>query len=460
MCDRAKRGKSCAMTQSILRKALLEARVPRYTSYPPATRFSQAVGADQHAAWLSTLPATEPVSLYAHIPFCRRLCWFCACRTQGTSNAAPLTRFLQTLNAEMRLVETAIGRRQTVSALHLGGGTPTLMEAFQIKALSDAFRAHFDLSQDPEISVEIDPTELDETRLDALVDFGLNRASIGVQDFDPKVQEAIGRLQSAEITAEAVTGLRVRGVKSVNFDLLYGLPYQTPERLSATLAKVLDHKPDRLALYGYAHVPWVAKRQKLIPEEALPDPSARRELAELAQATLVAAGYVPIGIDHYALPKDSMARSAEAGTLRRNFQGYTTDTASALISMGPSAISRFEGGYSQNASATRDWTRAVETGLFATSRGFTLSREDIMVADAIERLMCDGRIDFARMAERHGLRAQALRDRAEAALADLPEIGTLSGDRLAINEMAYARLLAARLDPELESSDGRFSLAS
>ncbi|SIS88608.1 oxygen-independent coproporphyrinogen-3 oxidase [Roseivivax lentus] len=448
------------MTQDHLRTALLEAKVPRYTSYPPATRFSGAIGPDIHAGWLAALPPEEGISLYAHVPFCRRLCWFCACRTQGTANAAPLTRFLETLAAEAALVARAVGRAQKVAALHLGGGTPTLLTPEQIDRMGQLLRENFDLSACDDISVEIDPCELDAARLDALVAFGLSRASIGVQDIDPVVQNAIGRHQSAEITAEAVAGLRARGIGSVNFDLLYGLPYQTEARLAATLDAVIAHRPDRIALYGYAHVPWMARRQKLIPEDALPDPEARIALADLARARLIGSGYVPVGIDHYALPGDEMARAAQSGTLRRNFQGYTTDRAATLVALGPSAISRLPQGYAQNASATRDWTATVEAGVLPTARGYALTAQDRLAADAIERVMCDGTVDFTALGRAHGLPTTALTTRAATALAELPGMGTLAAGVLQLADMRYARLMAARIDPGMAGDTGRFSMAS
>ncbi len=448
------------MTQDFLRTTLLEAKVPRYTSYPPATRFTDAVGPALYRDWLAALPETKAISLYVHVPFCRRLCWFCACRTQGTATAAPLSRFLDTLERETTRVAAAIGRAQPVAALHLGGGTPTLLGPDQIARLELVLRRAFDLSHAPEISVEIDPCELDAARLDALVEMGMTRASIGVQDIDPVVQDAIGRQQSAETTAEAVAGLRARGVASVNMDLLYGLPHQTPARLAATLDVILGHAPDRIALYGYAHVPWMAKRQRLIPEDALPGPEARVALAEQARDRLIAAGYVPVGIDHYARPGDSMARAARDGTLRRNFQGYTTDPAETLVALGPSAISRLPQGYAQNAAATRDWATALDAGTLATARGFALSAADQMAAAAIERLMCDGRVDLAALARTHSQDPAPHLQRIEAALRELPGIAHLTGGQLQLSDMRYARLMAARMDPGMAEDPSRFSMAS
>ncbi len=321
--------------------ALLTARVPRYTSYPPANRFTGAVGPKDAKRWIEAIRPSSDVSLYLHIPFCRQLCWFCACRTQGTSTAAPLNRYLEILAQEIGHVAEIMPDDVAISTLHLGGGTPTLLDPDQFNRLMDRLKTAFPIAPETEFSVEIDPCELDELRLDALAARGLSRASVGVQDFAPEVQASIGRIQSIETTEDAIIGLRTRGIESINLDLLYGLPHQTEATLSETLACVLDFAPERIALFGYAHVPWMARRQKLIPEAALPNAEARLELAALARQTLLDAGYVAIGIDHFALPGDGLTQALTEGRLRRNFQGYTTDTAETLLGLGASSISRF-----------------------------------------------------------------------------------------------------------------------
>ncbi len=445
------------MSQELLRAALLRSRVPRYTSYPPANRFGPAVGPAETAAWLGSVPEGAAVSLYVHVPFCRRLCWFCACRTQGTRSEAPLHRYLDHLETEIGLVRKAIPAGIAVSTFHLGGGTPTLLSPDLLRRMH-RMMAVFPLDRAAEVSVEIDPCDFDAARLDALLDMGLTRGSLGVQDFDPVVQAAIGRKQSFAATAEAVRLLRAGGIDSVNMDLLYGLPHQTAGRLSATIDQVLDLAPDRIALYGYAHVPWMARRQGLIAEEHLPDAEARLGLEALARARLVSAGYLPVGIDHYALPGDFMARAAESGRLRRNFQGYTTDTAEVLIGLGASAISRFPQGYAQNAAATSDWQAALEDGHLATRRGYALEPETRVIGSIIERLMCDAQADVIRPCRAAGVDPQQILARTGKALDGLPGAAVLDDGVIRLSSFAYARLIAAGIEDE-PSTTAKFSPA-
>jgi oxygen-independent coproporphyrinogen-3 oxidase len=291
--------------------------------------------------------------------------------------------------AEARLVARTLPGPVRVAHLHLGGGTPTILPPAETTRLMTTLTDLFAPAPGAELSVEVDPTEVDEARLDALAAAGITRASVGVQDFDPDVQAAIGRPQSTAQTAEAVEGLRLRGVAKVNFDLLYGLPGQTQDSLAATLDAALAMEPDRIALYGYAHVPWASKRQVMIDGSALPDGPARLALAELAADRLEAAGFEAIGIDHFARPDDPMAVAARTGRLHRNFQGYTTDTAETLIGLGASAISRLPGGYAQNASRTMDWRARIGQGRLAAARGHAFTSEDGLRGRVIERLLCD-----------------------------------------------------------------------
>ena len=448
------------MTHPLLPPALLDARLPRYTSYPPADRFTDRIGPEAMQDWLADVAPGTPVSLYVHVPFCRRLCRFCACRTQGTQSDAPLDRYLDHLDQEIALVAAALPPGLPVGALHLGGGTPTILSADRIDRLGEMIGRRFDIRAETEVSVEIDPTECDDDRLDALARLGTRRVSLGVQDFDPLVQETIGRQQSAALTCTVAEAARARGIDSLNVDLVYGLPHQDLARLEATLATVLELRPDRIALFGYAHVPWMSRRQALIPEETLPDGRARQALAARAREVLEGEGYGPVGIDHVALPGDSMARSAEAGTIRRNFQGYTTDTAPVLIGLGPSSISRFPQGYAQNQPATGAWQAAIAAGRPATVRGTALSRTDRQIADIVEALMCVGRVDLGPISRgTPGTRAALLR-RAEALVADLPGIARLDGTELSVSHRAAWRLAASRFDVGLAPRDGRYSLAS
>ena len=390
------------------RLGLFDARVPRYTSYPPATQFTAAIGPTETAIWQAAIPAGAAISLYMHVPFCRRLCWFCACRTQGTQSDDPVRAYADVLLAELELLKANLAPGIRLSRLHWGGGTPTLMPPDMMRRVAGAVFDAFPLAEGAEFSVEIDPNEIDDARMDALAEAGLTRASIGVQDFDPEIQKTIGRDQSFEITAKAVEMIRARGVASVNADILFGLPHQDGRRIADSVQKLLALSPDRVALYGYAHVPWVAKRQVMIPSEALPSPQARLDLFNTARDLFLADGYVEIGIDHFARPGDGLATAQKAGLLRRNFQGYTDDQATVLVGLGASSISHYPQGFAQNAPATGAHTKAIREGRLSITRGHAFSPEDQWRARMIEALMCDFRIDAAEMGARFGLGPAAL----------------------------------------------------
>jgi oxygen-independent coproporphyrinogen-3 oxidase len=392
----------------LMRLGLFDARVPRYTSYPTAPHFGGGVDSALFSKWIQAVPAGASISLYLHVPFCRRLCWFCACRTQGTSSDEPVRAYAQTLKAEIALLKRNLAPGITLSRLHWGGGTPTLLPADMMRDLADTIFDAVPMGDGAEFSVEIDPNEIDEARLDALAAAGMNRASIGVQDFDPDIQKTIGREQSYELTKRVADMIRARGVASLNADILYGLPHQTRARIADSVQKLLTLSPDRVALYGYAHVPWMSRRQQMIPSEAMPTPEERLHLFETARQLFTWDGYQEIGIDHFARPTDSMAIAARNGTLRRNFQGYTDDTAPVLIGLGASSISRFPQGYAQNASGTSDHTKAVRMGEFSTHRGHVFAGEDLLRARIIEALMCDFRVDRAELQRDFGVSDQRL----------------------------------------------------
>lgn len=441
---------------------LVDIRVPRYTSYPPANHFSPAIGPETHASWLGELNPSEPVSLYVHIPFCRRLCLFCACRTQGTSRAEPLDRYLDHLEIEIGLVAAALPGRLQVVHLHLGGGTPTLLSAGRLGRLGAMIRAAFDLAEGAEIAVEVDPTEIDAARLDALAALGVTRASLGIQDFDPHVQSAIGRRQSVEQTLAAAEGLRERGVASLNVDLLYGLPFQTTASLHRTLQAVERVAPDRIALYGYAHVPWAARRQRLIPEASLPDGPTRLALFDFARRLLLWRGYRQVGIDHFAMPGDPLVAASRSGTLRRNFQGYTTDRAPTLIGLGASAISRLPQGYAQNLAGTADWQDVLGQNRLATQRGHALGAEDRARGAIVESLLCSFSADIAGAAGSD----EVLRQKLDAEARHLPDslkalvdydAGTL---RILVEDGLHARLTASHFDAYLRNGTRPYSVAS
>lgn len=423
---------------------LFDAKVPRYTSYPTAPHFSGNVGPDTFRSWLQSVPQGSSVSLYLHIPFCRRLCWFCACRTQGTATAAPVEGYLNTLLNEIDLVAATLPDGVTLNRLHWGGGTPTLLSAPMMVRLAERLADRLPFAPAAEFSVEIDPNEVDATRINALVDAGMNRASIGVQDFDPDIQAVIGRDQSFEVTAKTVEMLRAAGVQSLNTDILFGLPHQTPERMTSSVNKLLSLSPDRVALYGYAHVPWMARRQSLIPSDALPTPQERLRLFELARQLFLWDGYDEIGIDHFALPNDGLAQARRVGALRRNFQGYTDDKSDVLIGLGASSISRFPQGYAQNNPATSRYVGAIETNTFATAKGHTFSGDDLLRARMIERIMCDFSVSAEEFVGREKL-AMALINATKDVFGDTVN---LVGSTLSIPEesRALTRMVARQFD--------------
>ncbi|KQI67564.1 coproporphyrinogen III oxidase [Loktanella sp. 3ANDIMAR09] len=381
----------------LTRYGLFDAKVPRYTSYPPANHFQTDVGLQAQRGWLSAVPDGSEISVYIHIPFCRRLCWFCACRTQGTKTLDPVAGYITQLVREIGTVAAALPGGVRMSRLHLGGGTPTILSPHLMKRLLAAVFGEFTPAGDFEFSVEIDPTDAAPDLLAVLSDHGLNRASIGVQDFDPVVQGAIGRQQSFAQTRDVVDWLRDAGVPSLNLDLLYGLPHQTAATFGDTIERVLSLEPDRLAIYGYAHVPWMSKRQVMIRAADLPDPLMRLSLSEQARTRFEEMGFQSIGIDHFARPDDPLALADAAGVLRRNFQGYTDDASPTLIGFGASAISRFAQGYVQNAVATSAYHGRIEETGFAGSKGFALTPRDRLIATMIEDLMCRFRIDLQRL---------------------------------------------------------------
>jgi len=409
----------------LTRLGLFDARVPRYTSYPTAPHFSAKVGPDRFRDWIEAIPAGSEISLYLHVPFCRRLCWFCACRTQGTKSEAPVRSYAETLRQEIALLRRHLAPGVRLSRLHWGGGTPTLLPPDEMRALADAVFEAVPLGPKAEFSVEIDPNEIDDDRLDALAAAGMNRASIGVQDFDPDIQAIIGRDQSYEATKRAVDMIRERGVASLNADILYGLPEQSQARIADSVQKLLSLSPDRVALYGYAHVPWMARRQMMIPSDAMPTPEERLKLFETARQLFTWDGYDEIGIDHFARPHDGLSVALKAGRLRRNFQGYTDDTAPVLVGLGASSISRFPQGYAQNAPGTSDHVKAIRDGRFSTARGHAFGGEDLLRGRMIEALMCDFRIDTAEMVRDWGAepaKLAAMFAEAKAAFEDMVDL--------------------------------------
>ena len=366
---------------------------PRYTSYPTAPTWKEDFGPGQYEAVLSESAAAAspaPLSLYVHLPFCESLCYFCACTVviTGTNHSAE-EAYLATLEREIDWVAERTGSRRRVTQLHWGGGTPTYFTPARITRLGDKLRRRFSFAEDAEVGVEVDPRVTTREHLETLQRLGFNRLSMGVQDFDPKVQKAIDRIQPYEDTRRLVEEARSLGFSSINMDLIYGLPYQTPETFSATIDRVLEIGPDRLAVYSYANVPWLKKHQKLL-EQHLPEERTKFEIFRTALERFTAAGFEYIGMDHFARPEDELARARRSRTLHRNFQGYTTKAGTDLIGLGMSAIGSIGGAYVQNARELPAYRTAVEFRGAATFRGFRLSQDDRIRRTVIGNLLCHG----------------------------------------------------------------------
>lgn len=432
---------------------------PRYTSYPTAPHFHDGVTTLDYGRWLASLTPDNAISLYVHIPFCDRLCWFCGCTTKQTRRYDPVAYYLDALKAEIATVGSMIDGDCAVTALHYGGGSPTMLEPADMIALDETLRRAFRFAPTAEVSVEMDPNDLSEAKYDALAEIRVKRASLGVQDFDGTVQRAINREQTFEQTRDVVEAMRRRGVRSVNLDLLYGLPHQTMETIGRTAEQVLSLAPDRVALFGYAHVPWIKKHQTMIDEDHLPGMRERFHQARHAADLFEESGYRRIGIDHFAREDDTLARAEDTGALRRNFQGYTDDDADALIGLGASSIGRLPQGYVQNAVATADYQRRVEEGL-ATVRGLALTPEDRMRGWLIERLMCDFRFSTRQLADRFGALADPLLEEADAFVrSDEDGLIEQRDDSYCVTATGqpFVRSIAAHFDPYFRKGTARHS---
>ncbi|HET6467493.1 MAG TPA: oxygen-independent coproporphyrinogen III oxidase [Geminicoccaceae bacterium] len=437
--------------------------VPRYTSYPTAPHFHAGIDAGACRRWLAEVPADTPLSLYAHVPFCQSLCWYCGCHTTAARRYQPVAEYLEVLCEEIRLVAEALGaRRRPVRHVHFGGGTPTILSPEDLRRLGLILRERFEFLSDAEFAVEIDPRVLTPATVSALADIGVNRASLGVQDVNAEVQRAINRRQPLEVTERAVDSLRAAGIGAINIDLMYGLPHQTEARVVRSVEAILALGPQRVALFGYAHVPWMKRHQQLIDEAALPGAEERAAQRRAAAARLVDAGYVAVGIDHFARPDDGLAVALREGRLHRNFQGYTTDGAAALIGFGASAIGSLPQGYVQNAVPIPVWREAIRGGRLATARGIEVSREDRLRRAIIERLMCDFAVDLGRECGRFGVPPDRFSPELEA-LRPLQADGLVSlrnhTVRVEAEGRPLVRAVCAVFDAYLAAGKGRHSRA-
>lgn len=381
---------------------------PRYTSYPTAPQFQEEIRPEDYiraATASEEALAHRPLSLYVHIPFCFSPCFYCGCNKIVTRDVSRMQRYLRYLAREIAARGAHFDSARCVEQLHLGGGTPTYLPKAALVQLMRTLAEHFQLSKNPgrDYSIEIDPRSVGPDTLVMLRDLGFNRVSLGVQDFDPAVQIAVNRVQPVEMVQGVYRAARDLGFASINFDLIYGLPLQTPASFDESLDHVIAMRPDRLAIYGYAHMPQQFKAQRQIQAEELPDAAARMQLLQLAIAKLSEAGYLYIGLDHFALPSDSLAQAKRQQTLHRSFQGYTTHASRDLVSVGVSAIGRVGNLYLQNYKRMADYEAAIERGELPTERGVTVNRDDQIRGEVIQQIMCHGLIDFRAVQTRHGI---------------------------------------------------------
>jgi oxygen-independent coproporphyrinogen-3 oxidase len=442
---------------------LVDRALPRYTSYPTAPHFHAGIDGDTYGRWLDELAPDLALSAYVHVPYCDTLCWFCGCNTRITQRYRPVAQYLDTLVAEVDLVADRLVTRRVLQHLHCGGGSPTILEPRDIIALGTHLARRFRIADDAEFAVEIDPRGLDRQQVAALAEVGVTRASLGVQDIAPEVQQAINRVQPFDVTRRVAEWLREAGITALNVDLMYGLPHQTAAHVAATVDAILTVEPARVSLFGYAHVPWMKTHQRLIPVDALPDGAARIAQLAVARDRLERAGYHAIGLDHFARPDDRLAIAARSGRLHRNFQGYTTDDAPALVGLGASAIGALPAGYVQNETDIRAWQRRVRAGTLPTARGIALTPDDRFRARIIERLMCDLSVDLAEIARVHGRDPAALaseRRQLESLAAE--GVVVLDGMRVTLPEASRAlvRVVAAVFDVYLGRGTGRHSRAA
>jgi oxygen-independent coproporphyrinogen-3 oxidase len=440
---------------------------PRYTSYPTAPTWNSDFGeAAARAAYARAAErADDPLAIYVHVPFCERLCLYCGCIVDITQREERVVRYLGALEREFAAVAPLLGRRRSVAQLHLGGGTPTHLSSAQLERLIGALRSHFDVLPNAELGIEVHPHVTSHEQIDTLARLGFRRFSLGVQDLDPGVQGAVRRFQTEEETVALVEHCRRTGAQSVNLDLMYGLPEQTEATFARTLEVVESLRPDRLAVYGYAHVPWIRPAQRVLEQYALPDPPLRARLFGLALSRLGAAGYALIGLDHFALPEDALARGLEDGTLHRNFMGYTTRNAPDMVAFGMSAIGDVGGAFLQNEKTTKDYVARVDAGGLAVARGILRSREDNLRARIISDLMCRMVLDLddvGRAFDEPGLAARLHEELARLRPYDERGFCSVDGARVTVLPLGrlFLRHLAMVFDEYLERTprdERRFS---
>jgi oxygen-independent coproporphyrinogen III oxidase len=438
---------------------------PRYTSYPPATQFTTELDTLDLDASIAADNAhsSDPLSLYFHLPFCETRCWFCGCNTVITRRRESASEYLDDLARELRLTAAQIDSSRPVAQIHLGGGTPTFFPPDELRRLGALVRNYFvNISPGVEFGVEVDPRRLTQEHVLALREIGANRASLGVQDTNPRVQLAIHRHQPHRLNEQTMGWLRSVGFKSINVDLIFGLPLQTPESFAQTIDDVLALNPDRLSVFSYAHVPWIKPAQKIFDDrEQLPGADEKLAMFAVAHEKLTAAGYIDIGLDHFAKPDDELAVALREGTLHRNFQGYSTRGGASLYSFGISSISATADTYRQNYKSVTDWRAALDAGRLPVERGLRLSTEDRRRREIIMRLMCERRLDFAVLSKSLGVDFESTYAAELASLADLETDGlvTRTPGRVEVTRRGtpLLRVVAMRFDATLSGGPRKHS---
>ncbi len=437
---------------------------PRYTSYPTADRFVEAFTADDYSQALKlrrsgAAAMTLPLSLYIHIPFCESLCYYCACNKIITKHHDRSAPYLTYLSREVDLHTALLGVGQVVTQLHFGGGSPTFMSDDELRTLMRMLRRNFTLEATGEYSIEVDPRTIDAARLDTLKELGFNRLSFGVQDFDPEVQKSVHRVQPVEQVFALTKAARERGFDSINADLIYGLPKQTPESFARTVAQVIEMRPERIALYAYAHLPERFKPQRRIPTVEIPSGGAKVAMLARSMASFIAAGYVYVGMDHFALPTDSLAIAKRQGRLHRNFQGYSTQPDCDLIGLGVSSIGRIGATYSQNAKTLEEYCDFLDQGRFPVVRGLALSRDDVLRRAVIMAIMCQGRVSLESIESAHLVEFRSYFASEMEALKKLADQGLVALDEssIQVTEMGwfFVRAVAMVFDRYLQTDRTR-----
>ena len=433
--------------------------VPRYTSFPPATQFTEKLSNDQYGQILSALPADKAVSLYVHIPFCHSLCLYCGCNTKVVSSYSPIESYLILLLAEIELVGKRLTGKLPVNLLHFGGGSPNYLKPKDLKSIINKCKEFFDFTETSQIDIESDPRYLDSSIINCFAEVGVTRVSLGVQDFDLEVQEAINRMQPFEQVKSCVEELRANGINQINFDLIIGLPKQTIATVTKTAEQAASLAPNRLAVFPYAHVPWMKKHQKLLEKYSMADGAERHLMNEAVDKILKSHNYSAIGTDHYAKDGDPLCTAQSEGQLRRNFQGYTTDISEAIIGFGLSSISSYKSAYIQNTIDPVAYRSDVQEGSFPMSKSCVLSDDDQSLRSLIEELMCNFEVDISCYND-------ALRDDIDSININLSKLEndgliTIDGSHIKITDAGkpFTRVVASSFDPYFEIQEGRHAKA-